>query len=519
MRIMCKKKKERMGILFFMMISAAFLMGFSHQVYAEETDPHDTQEIVETVDQNGETATNENEKTVDTDQQAQETLVAEQQISVNELTNQPPETTAQLTESKVNKPVEDHANVSYATHVQTFGWQPDKTNGQVSGTYGLAKRLEGITVRITGSQLSGNVEYRTHVQTYGWETTWKKNGQVSGTTGQSKRLEGIQIRLTNELANMYDIYYRVHSQTFGWLGWAKNGEYAGTQGYSKRLEAIEIRLVKKDSNSAPAQNKQAFIADNIKYCTHVQTYGWQSYVKDGALAGTTGKSKRVEGIKIYISNPALNCGVKYRTSVQSYGWMDWKHDGQMAGTSGEAKRLEAIQIELTGAGASQYDVYYRVHAETFGWMGWAKNGGNAGTEGYGKRLEAIEIQVVKKNSSAAPKINGTSYYKYNPTWTGMRIANAAKAQIGVYQDCTKLVTNAIKAVGVNFHGSPQQYFSVGNRVSTPMEGDIIVYNNHVAIYLNPSQAVHGGWNGTTAYAGVNVSGMTILGYVRVKPKY
>ena len=39
-----------------------------------------------------------------------------------------------------------------------------------------------------------NVTYRTHVQTYGWQG-WKFNGSMSGTSGQAKRLEGIQIVL------------------------------------------------------------------------------------------------------------------------------------------------------------------------------------------------------------------------------------------------------------------------------------------------------------------------------------
>ena len=55
-----------------------------------------------------------------------------------------------------------------------------------------------------------------------------------------------------------------------------------------------------------------------------------------------------------------------------------------------------------------------------------------------------------------------------------RIADAALAQIGVYQDCTMLVTNALAAVGINFHGSPEQYLSLGRITSSPVAGDIIV---------------------------------------------
>lgn len=91
-----------------------------------------------------------------------------------------------------------------------------------------------------------------------------------------------------------------------------------------------------------------------------------------------------------------NLGIKYTTHVQTYGWLPWSKDGEMSGTEGEAKRLEAIKIQLTGVDKSRYDVYYRVHAQSYGWLGWAKNGEPAGTAGYGKRLEAIQIIVTNK---------------------------------------------------------------------------------------------------------------------------
>ena len=74
-----------------------------------------------------------------------------------------------------------------------------------------------------------------------------------------------------------------------------------------------------------------------------------------------------------------------------------------------------------------------------------------------------------------------------------KIANAALAQLGVYQDCTMLVTNSLKAVGIDFHGAPAAYLSLGTITNDPVPGDIIVYQGHVAIYIGNGQAVHGGW--------------------------
>ena len=150
------------------------------------------------------------------------------------------------------------AQVSYRTHVQSYGWLGYVLDGASSGTSGEGKRLEGIQIQNKLTDLSGSIQYRTHVQTYGWERGWKRDGEVSGTSGQGKRLEAIQIQLTGELAKNYDVYYRVHIQTYGWLDWAKNGESAGSEGLGKRLEAIEIVYVKK-GNNPPGSTTRPFV--------------------------------------------------------------------------------------------------------------------------------------------------------------------------------------------------------------------------------------------------------------------
>ena len=321
--------------------------------------------------------------------------------------------------------------LSYQAHVQTYGWQKWVDSGQQAGTTDQAKRLEAIAIKIEDMLLEtetdseseaeisadeeGGIRYRVHGQTYGWQG-WKENGEIAGTTGQAKRVEAIQIRLTGTYAEKYDIYYRVHCQTYGWLDWAKGGDSddttqkAGTSAYAKRLEAIEIRLVEKGA-AAPGPAENCYYAPQMKYQSHVQTYGWQSQKFDGQLSGTTNQYKRLEGIKISLHDPEYSGGIQYRSHIQSYGWeTNWKSDGQLSGTTGQKKRLEAIQIQLTGEMAEHYDVYYRVHCQTKGWMPWTCNGNIAGTEGFAKRLEAIEIKLEPKDP-AAPAVPGQAYLR------------------------------------------------------------------------------------------------------------
>ena len=246
-----------------------------------------------------------------------------------------------------------------------------------------------------------SVSYIVHGQDYGWEKDWKKDGQTSGTEGQCKRLEAIQIKLTGEVEKNYDVYYSVHAENFGWLGWAKNGEEAGTAGYGYRLEAIRIQLVTK-GDKAPeliGTIKEAMKARLVGYQTHVQDYGTQAYVYDGAMAGTEGECKRMESIRMKLPS-SVNSSIQYRSHVQDIGWeKNWASNGSLSGTTGQCKRLEAIQIQLSGDVAKNYDVYYRVHAQDYGWLAWAKNGESSGTEGYAKRLEAIEVRLVPKGTT------------------------------------------------------------------------------------------------------------------------
>ncbi|GIN58789.1 hypothetical protein J8TS2_31080 [Lederbergia ruris] len=292
--------------------------------------------------------------------------------------------------------------IAYSTHVQTYGWMSQVKNGALSGTTGKKKRLEAIKIDLQDSNYSGDVIYSAHVQNLGWLKN-VSNGAVSGTNGQSKRMEAIKINLTGEVAKYYDVYYRVHSQSFGWLGWAKNGQAAGTEGLSKRLEAIEIKLVAK-RGKAPGSTANRFLTKpSIVYSSHVQTYGWLDSVKNGAMSGTKGQSKRLEAIKINLENSPYSGNIVYSTHVQSFGWLKNVSNGAISGTNGQSKRMEAIQINLTGEIAKHYDVYYRVHSQSFGWLGWAKNGMKAGSEGISKRLEAIEVKLVPKGKGQSVK--------------------------------------------------------------------------------------------------------------------
>ncbi len=128
----------------------------------------------------------------------------------------------------------------------------------------------------------------------------------------------------------------------------------------------------------------------------------------------------------------------------------------------------------------------------------------------------VEVQEAAPAAAPVAAVSATVGAPAAPaaaSGNGAAIAAAAYAQLGVSQDCTALVTNSLAAVGINYHGWPAGYLSLGRTVSAAeaQPGDLAYYENggmgmaHIAVYVGNGMAVHGGWNGgTTSLFSVNV---------------
>ena len=144
---------------------------------------------------------------------------------------------------------------------------------------------------------------------------------------------------------------------------------------------------------------------------------------------------------------------------------------------------------------------------------------------------------AEKDAAAAKKANAASRNESRSSVTysdasGSVSAGAgasidrAYSLIGQSMDCTALVSQALAARGINFHGWPEEYVNVpGGHVVTDgslQPGDILIYANtggwnggahydHVALYVGNGQAVHGGWNGySVALASAMTEKLTIV---------
>ena len=165
-----------------------------------------------------------------------------------------------------------------------------------------------------------------------------------------------------------------------------------------------------ESESATADNTldtQAVSNIGVQYRGHVQNKGdvplpVGDFVTGPAELGSRGEGLRLEGIRIELTGDVpAGAGISYEVHVQNEGWMDPEENGAFAGTTARSLRIEAIKINLTGL--DDYVVCYRGHVQNKGdipvvddtW-GWVKDGAVLGSTGEGLRLESIEIKVLPK---------------------------------------------------------------------------------------------------------------------------
>ena len=360
-------------------------------------------------------------------------------------------------------------NIKYQVHIQNIGWQDWKTNGEMAGTEGRSYRLEGIKIRLESSD-EYSIMYRVHVQNIGWQD-WKTDGEMAGTEGQSLRLEAIQIkivpkvkkgRITIETGANGSIYYSPTSvKVSGWkmsnvsntklkvyidnsstyiddkqitykkrndiltsiIGYGTEIEnpnpgfefWINTTNMSNGIHKIKIALCTSNNEVIQETTTQINIDRNlhVQYRSHVQNIGWQGYIMDGEVSGTSGKSYRVEAMNINLINAPSNAKITYCTHVENIGWQNWKSNGEMAGTSGQSLRIEAIKIKLENM--DDYTVEYQVHIQDKGWSSWYIDGETAGTVGQGKRIEAIRIRIVPHYKRNYKGID-VSQYNGNINW-------------------------------------------------------------------------------------------------------
>lgn len=134
----------------------------------------------------------------------------------------------------------------------------------------------------------------------------------------------------------------------------------------------------------------------------MQGLGWMSAITDpgkGDFIGTTGRSLRMEAAHL--------TGGTYKLSgsahLQDLGDVDGTVDANgllTLGTTGQSRRMEGLSLKVNSTN-SNLRVFYRVHVQGSGWTGWFSDGEFAGTKGKSLRMEALEVHVIDPTTGDA----------------------------------------------------------------------------------------------------------------------
>lgn len=302
-----------------------------------------------------------------------------------------------LSETAVNAdtsipPALEALKITGKVRMQTYGNKTGTYSNEVLtlGKKGKKKRIETLTLNFkNNTEYEGSIKYRVYVQKKGW-TGWKTSGQKVGTKG--KRIEGVRIELTGELAKHYSVVYSAYTQTVkGKQSWVTDGATAGTPNEGRRIEQLQIKIIPRERFSEQP---------TVVYRMYRDKYKWaKRWYRNGEVAGvTSGSKQKHEGLSMTIIGSHYTGNIEYRARGAGYSWMGWTTKNSATGKPGTGKRMEEIQIRLTGEIAEHFDVYYRTCVKSKGWLGWAKNGENSGTEKYDYYIMALQCVIVPKGS-------------------------------------------------------------------------------------------------------------------------
>ena len=292
---------------------------------------------------------------------------------------------------------DDPASISIRSHTSNIGWMSPVGGGSVAGTTGRGLPMEALEAQLDWYGHSGAIELRGHVSNIGWQQ-WSEGR--CGTTGKAQRLEAVQIRLTGEAAEKYDIWYCAHVSGIGWLDWARNGAAAGSAGKGRAIEAVKVVLVEK-GGAAPGSSAKVFIGDPDAVTVSGSAVSGESLgSSSGKKAAIGGKgAKLLNSISLSVAGQTDNGSISYSVMDEYSGWDASSSDGGAAKAVSGAP-IKAIKMSLSGQLAANYDIWYRVCDSGNGWTGWASNGQACGVSGGSSGLCGIDVALVNKGQSS-----------------------------------------------------------------------------------------------------------------------
>ena len=160
-------------------------------------------------------------------------------------------------------------------------------------------------------------------------------------------------------------------------------KYSSTKNFDLYIRSFKdlcnriVRLEKEVAKNRPL----------INYQTHVAQKGWGSWKGENQISDLINEQLDIQAIKINFPNHKI-----YYAVYSDDSWSAEVSNSQMAGTTGKSKPITGIKIRLDAA--EEFDILYRAHKFDGTWTAWTKNGAELLSDG--QKLNAIQIKLGNK---------------------------------------------------------------------------------------------------------------------------
>lgn len=164
----------------------------------------------------------------------------------------------------------------------------------------------------------------------------------------------------------------------------------------------------------------------VTYRAHVRNVGWQAWMNETKMAGTTGQGLPIEALEFLLpagSSGTLSCtpyvtGLDWQSAVQATA----VQTGGTCGTTGQGRAVEALKLNLLKDPGRT--VEFRCYLANFGWSAWFRAGDQCGSPDGSHALEALKARVItgstryvadlKAVTGSTPGITCPAGYEKNP---------------------------------------------------------------------------------------------------------
>lgn len=184
--------------------------------------------------------------------------------------------------------------ISNSDDMDVFNANIDKVATGILAAFGIEAGEGGSMLDVGEPYNSHNLTYWAHVAYLG-SLDQVRDGQMAGTQGRSLRLEGFSVDTTQlDVEGVLRLGFQTHQSGVGWVddGEATPDKLLGTQGQSRAIEAVMPYIIENTTGK------------NVYFTVHAADYGWlpvQQVTPRGTPAGSTGQSRQLEAIKIWLN--------------------------------------------------------------------------------------------------------------------------------------------------------------------------------------------------------------------------